>query len=256
MTPPIDDADVREAYRELPAPEPSAGLDARVRAAVAAELAAGSAGRAATARVIPFPRWRRVALPLATAATVLVAAGLWQWRQAHEARPAAGATLDDSLARSSAVPKDEAAAPEPPAAGQLAAEPTGPVPAARVAQAPSAPPPALAAARTRRAEPMAEAKLAEVADQAAAAPAAPAPALAARAAVPLEQARSNAARAAGSLQADVVAGKEADTFAQARQLLAAHRPDEARALLARWRATHAAEVVPEDLRPLLPDPPR
>lgn len=89
MTRPTESSDdrdlhaVQDAYRALPPAEPGAALDARVRAAIAAELAntaakdvADAPARPAAAKVIVFPWWRRASLPLAAAATVMLAVGI------------------------------------------------------------------------------------------------------------------------------------------------------------------------------------
>lgn len=74
---------LRSVLREWEAPEPSPGLDARVRAAYRA------------ARRTPW--WERIwafrvsiPVPVLAAALLLLAAGFWlQWRSAPPARPAA-----------------------------------------------------------------------------------------------------------------------------------------------------------------------
>ncbi|GAA5176148.1 hypothetical protein GCM10025771_10120 [Niveibacterium umoris] len=86
MTRPTESADyidagalqeVQDAYRALLPAEPGATLDARVRAAVVAELDADSgAAERPTAQVIAFPWWRRARVPLAAAATLVLAVGL------------------------------------------------------------------------------------------------------------------------------------------------------------------------------------
>jgi hypothetical protein len=80
MSSPIDirqraEREVSEAYRALPSPEPSAELDARIRAAVEAELAE----KAHCARLFGFPRWRQARFSLALAASMLIAVGLGVW---------------------------------------------------------------------------------------------------------------------------------------------------------------------------------
>jgi hypothetical protein len=77
--PPIRDAAeqaVSEAWQALPQAEPSAGLDARVRAGVAAILEAENDGSAPRAEVVRFPAWRRAAAPVAIAATMVLAFGV------------------------------------------------------------------------------------------------------------------------------------------------------------------------------------
>lgn len=95
MTTPHDDPDgdalreVGAAYRELPPPSPDAALDARVRAAVAAELGTPAGGASArSGQVIAFPRSPRALRGFALAATVLAAVGIGYSLQDREVVPA------------------------------------------------------------------------------------------------------------------------------------------------------------------------
>lgn len=94
MTHPIDkslfdqdgpvEREVGEVYRDLPPLEPSAELDARIRAAVVQEIERGSVGPNAEVDVgeekphscIVLPWWRRPGIPMALAASLLVVVGL------------------------------------------------------------------------------------------------------------------------------------------------------------------------------------
>jgi hypothetical protein len=230
---PADLQEVRAAYRELPPPLPGIELDARVRAAVATELAGG-----ATGRVVPLRRWRRVALPLATAATVIVAVSLWQLQGHHDVQsvavvhdapvllemPPPPATAQDSLQRPSANRA-------PPREQELSTP-------MRSRAERSAAPAQLAAKRTEDHEPV----LLEIPPAKVAKPAtAPAP-QAVGALADLARTTANEPQAADEL-----------TFAEIRRLLAAHRRDEARTLLQQWRAAHLQSQVPKDLQALLDD---
>ena len=209
---------VQAAYRALPPVEPDAALDGRVRATVAAELAVPAeaipaASPAAPGRVVRFPRWRRVALPLAAAASLVVGVGLWRMREPREAMTATVAEAPAAV-----QPAAPAALPE-----QLELK------AARV--------PMLAQAPRRRAEPdgaathaLADAALASTAMEAPAAPA---------------YGSGDTARKSSLVR------PEGSPFDAIRLLVAQHRRDEARALLAQWRASHAQAPVPDDLQPLL-----
>ena len=225
MMSPVDDAgagespglqEVRDAYGGLPPLEPGAALDARVRAAVAAELAAG--------RVVPLPhpRWRRVALPLATAATLVIAVGLWQLRGTHD-------VAHESMIVASApvVMVGTGDAPVPAPRADVASK--------RLAVAsPPAPMPADAALAERAADETARLDYAS----------APPPVASGAVAAPEARARV----------ADVPAADE-PVFAEARHLLAAGHRDAARALVARWQAAHAGMPLPADLQPLAAEAP-
>jgi len=176
-TPDEMDAEAAEhvgaAYRRLPAAEPSATLDARIRAAVAAELAQGASGSEPAAdqpaaEVIQFPWWRRASAPLALAASLVVALGLGQWwfleggalhapgasEQLPPAEPAAAVEAQKEVAAAPAVaglaaPVSESAdraravAAEPKAAAEapvLAARKPATEPSAAEARADAAPP--------------------------------------------------------------------------------------------------------------------
>jgi hypothetical protein len=219
---------VQAAYRGLPPVEPDADLDARVRAAVAAVLAVDAAatanasaipaaipasGPAGPGRVVPFPHWRRVALPLAAAASLVIGVGLWRMRAPPEAMTAS--VVEAPAASQPATPA------ELPEQLELKA--------------------ARAAVRAQAPRGRAESDGAALQAMADAAPAAPAADQGtARAYGPSEAARKRSpANPAGA------------TFDAIRLLLAQHRRDEARALLEQWRATHAQAPVPTDLQPLL-----
>lgn len=64
--------EVREVYRNLPHPEPGTALDARIRAAVAQELQ----GEEKSHSCIVLPWWQRPGIPMALAASLLIAVGL------------------------------------------------------------------------------------------------------------------------------------------------------------------------------------
>ena len=72
--------EVGEVYRDLPLLEPSAELDARIRAAVTQELveanAEGDVDEEKPHSCIVLPWWRRPAIPMALAASLLVVVGL------------------------------------------------------------------------------------------------------------------------------------------------------------------------------------
>ncbi|WP_341676648.1 hypothetical protein [Niveibacterium sp. SC-1] len=111
-------ARVSAAYGRLPAAAPSAALDARIRAAVAAELgqAVDGNGRDSgkpTAELIHFPWWRRASAPLAVAASLVVALGLGQWwflEGGAQQAPGASEQLPPA-APAAEMPKEIAAAP-------------------------------------------------------------------------------------------------------------------------------------------------
>lgn len=72
--------EVGEVYRDLPPLEPSAELDARIRAAVAQELVEanieGNVGEEKPHSCIVLPWWRRPGIPMALAASLLIIVGL------------------------------------------------------------------------------------------------------------------------------------------------------------------------------------
>ncbi len=121
----IHDATLARLYRQLPAEEPSAAVDARIlaaaQAAADAQTAAGQLRRPS--------RWQRLRAPFALAATVVLAVGvLWQQRSPEEeAVPAAVQSAARELAAvertapaqaplAEAMPAPEAVMPEPPPA--------------------------------------------------------------------------------------------------------------------------------------------
>ncbi|MCX9155779.1 hypothetical protein OPU71_06520 [Niveibacterium sp. 24ML] len=303
MTRPTESADdrdlheVQDAYRALPPAEPGAALDARVRAAVAAELARATPADAeaprATAKVIAFPWWRRASLPLAAAATLMVAVGLGRmWfvdgladrapDSAYEPAPvavqeapapapeAATAALDAAPAESRAAPVlPQTAKPTQSVAKAITEAPPAPKSAPQKAdtrteedavvfrgleRAAPPPPPAEAEAKaeakpesTKQAD---SARLERSAESLNAAPAmaAPAPVQAAKpAASEVPAAKAMQKRA---ISADMAAPLDTETFDEVRRLLRDQRPDEARALLKRWREAHPGATLPEDLRAL------
>ena len=70
---PDDERALRAAWQADTPPQPDARLDARIRAAVEAQMAADQPARSAT--VIRPARWRHLRIPLALAATVLLSFG-------------------------------------------------------------------------------------------------------------------------------------------------------------------------------------
>ena len=70
---PDDERALRAAWQADTPPQPDARLDARIRAAVEAQMAADQPARSAT--VVRPARWQRLRIPLALAATVLLSFG-------------------------------------------------------------------------------------------------------------------------------------------------------------------------------------
>lgn len=296
--------EVQDAYRALPPAEPGAALDARVRAAVAAELAgtqaAAPALQHAGAKLIAFPWWRRASLPLAAAATLMVAVGIGRmWfvdgfsdrapdkayapapTQLPEAiapeAPAATTTAAQAESREAAV-MPQAAQPGEPLAKSVAQPQAGAAPAPKAAPQKAdarpeedavvfrsleraAPPPpsesqteaqaeAKAAAKAEASAQVDSARRARSAESPKAAPAlaapppAPAP-IPAESDVPAAKAMKKSAISAGT-----ASPTDSETFEEIRRLLREQGPDEARALLKRWREAHPGVTLPEDLRAL------
>lgn len=296
MTRPADSADhpdkgalreVQDAYRALPPAEPTAELDARVRAAVAAELAgtgvADNTAPAATAKVIEFPWWRRASIPLAAAATLMLAVGLGRmWFVEGMSERAPDSPYQAPATVQEAVPAADApAAPAAPAAAEPRvsdAQPLGAKPSAapkqRIADAPpaakadpqksdsavaedavifrglerAAPPPPAEAEAKRDAAPQADSARRERSAESLNAAPAPAPAVAPAAKPAASQ--TPAAKAMQKRAAEAALPNDASTFDEIRRLLRDQHRDDARALLKRWRDTHPGVTLPEDLRAL------
>ncbi len=297
MTRPADSADhpddgalrdVQDAYRALPPAEPGAALDAQVRAAVAAELANVGAVEAteptATSKVIVFPWWRRASLPLAAAATLMLAVGLGRmWfvegmserapdspyqappAAAQEAAPVASdapaapvaaepreANLQPQIAKPGATPK-QGIADTPPAAKAAPqksdATTTEDAVIFRGLERAAPPPPAEAEAKREAATQADSARRERSAESLNAAPA-PAPAVAPTAKPAASEAPAAKAMQKRAISADMAAPLDAETFDEIRRLLREQRHEDARALLKRWRDTHPGVTLPEDLRAL------
>jgi hypothetical protein len=246
--------EVQRAYREAPPPGPSAGLDARVRAAVEAELAASGAEPTQSAQVIEFPRWRRVAVPLATAATIVVAIGVaWFERTNTSGTPVI--VTSASIPEAKDAPADPARiadagnATERPATLKLdmptpvAAPSTPPVMARSAAPDPAAAlPPALAPPPPPALAPAPAAEPAAASDRLLAAKPAPAQRS--------EQRVAGAEATANGALAEVAAPVPPATLEQVRQLLRDGQREAARAVFKRWREAHTTEAVPDDLKAL------
>jgi hypothetical protein len=226
--------EVQRAYREAPTPVPAVQLDARVRAAVEAELAARTA-RPQAARVVPFRPWSRLAVPLAAAATIVVAVGVaWLGRT--------GTTANTALVASAPVPDAELRADEAAsitdatkAAGTAREErlqAQAQVQRKAVAQQPGAPPVA-----------------AVIEVPAAAVAPAPVPAGASDRAEPVAARTAVAPAANGTLAAGPMQ-LPPPSLEQVRQLLRDGQHDAARAVFMRWREAYAVETVPDDLKAL------
>jgi hypothetical protein len=264
--------EVQRAYREAPTPAPSAPLDARVRAAVEAHLAA-SAARPRAAQVIPFRRWRRLAVPLAAAATVVMAMGVvWLGHTST--------TGNSALVASAPVAEQEQLAVEPAAAADAAKmaasprmelvqeqtqrKPVSQLPASsalpavprRDAPPPPAAPPAIMVAPMAMGDMLAAPMPAPVqSTDLRLAGSAPARELARDAAEPAAAkaapvARSVAAATANGVLAEATSQVSPASLEQVRQLLRVGQNEAARALFKHWREAHAAEPVPEDLKAL------
>jgi negative regulator of sigma E activity len=250
--------EVQDAYRNLPPIQPDAALDARVRAAVAAEVLAGAPSRPeARVTVIPFRRWRRAAVPLTAAAAVLVAIGVSRLQPPAPVLAPAGAPHLAAKREQSVAPQ---AAPE---AMMLAAppalEPASPPPASRLVPSVSttplnlplvtgpAPPQANLQANDSADYSIGEQRLRGIAqgvvaqDKVSASPAA--------AAAPSRASGTPAASSAASSEDTAV-------FEEIRRLLAEHRRDDARVRLKRWREAHLEAPLPADLEPLAAEPAR
>ncbi|WP_374514707.1 hypothetical protein [Niveibacterium sp.] len=295
MTRPADSADhpdegalreVQDAYRALPPAEPGAALDARVRAAVAADLAgarvADDTAPAATARVIEFPWWRRASMPLAAAATLMLAVGLgrmWFVEGMSERAPdspyLAPATVQEAAPAADAPAAPAAAEPRVSNAQPQGAKPsTAPKPhiadvppAAKAAPQKSdsavaeeavifrgleraAPPPPAEAEAKRDAAPQADSARRERSAESLNAAPAPAPAVAPAVKPAASEAPAAKAMQKRAVSADMAAPADAETFDEIRRLLRDQHRDDARALLKRWRDAHPGVTLPEDLRAL------
>lgn len=298
MTRPADSADhpdegalreVQDAYRALPPAEPGAALDARVRAAVAADLAgarvADDTAPAATARVIEFPWWRRASIPLAAAATLMLAVGLgrmWFVEGMSErapdspyqapatvqeaapaadapAAPAAPAAADPRVSNAqpqetkpSAAPKQSITATPPPAKSAPQKSDSAVAEEAvifRGLERAAPPPPAEAEAKRDAATQADSARRERSAESLNAAPA-PAPAVAPAVKPAASEAPAAKAMQKRAVSADMAAPADAETFDEIRRLLRDQHRDDARALLKRWRDAHPGVTLPEDLRAL------
>jgi hypothetical protein len=274
---PQDDAtrEVRDAFRDLPPLEPGATLDARVRAAVAAELRADGGAAPRRAVVIAFPRWPRKLRGVALAATVVLAVGVGYRLQTHDP----GLEQAQNLAPSSdAAPRPLTAASPAPASAPARAL----VSAAAEDEKRSPPPPPPPAARMQRLEvaspataPSSGGGAADASRLAGVAVTSPPPAqaivvlperavpMSAPAAMVLHMVESPPSPAAeGVRPAEAKLAKpappaaDADTFEAVRRLLREQRRDEALAMLRRWREAHRDGTIPLDLQPLLAEPPR
>ena len=300
MTRPTESADhvdagalqeVQDAYRALPPAEPGAALDAQVRVAVAAELAkAGTVetdAPASAAKVIEFPWWRRASLPLAAAATLMLAVGvgrMWFVEGMSERAPDTPYPAPPAAVQEAApTAADAAQAPAAPAAAEprttdiqqpaaqadaapkqaIADAPPSAKSAARKADAETAedavifrgveraaPPPPAEAETKREAAAQADSTRRERSAEslnAAPAAAAPAPAQSAKPAAEAPAAKLMQKRA---LASDTPSAEDSQTFEDIRRLLREQRHDDARALLKRWRDAHPGVTLPEDLRAL------
>ncbi len=251
--------EVQDAYRNLPPIQPDAALDARVRAAVAAEVLAGApSSPEARGTVIPFRRWRRAAVPFTAAAAVLVAIGVSRLQPPAPELAPVGAPHLAARREHSVVPQAA------PAAMMLAAppplEPASPPPASRPVPSDSSapldlpmvtgPPPAQADLQTNDFPnySMGEQRLRGIAQGAVAQDKVNASPIAA-AAAPSRASRTPAAPSAAS-------SEDTAAFEEIRRLLAENRRDDARMRLKRWREAHLGAPLPADLEPLAAEPAR
>ncbi len=253
--------EVQKAYRDLPAVEPGAALDARVRAAVAAEVASEAADPSGPhPNVVRYPHWRRAALPCAAAAAVLVAIGVNQLQPATHSNPLAfsrppsrdaSSDAPRSIPPTAAAPEPHAVRAPPPPPPDFAPPPVAAPPIAQPA-VPGTPPAAMQrrekeqdevaapAARARVDLKALESRGASTGDDASAKLASPPP--------PAAIVARPAPAAAPALPAD-----DASAFADVRQLLAQQRRDEAIVRLKRWRDAHPDAPLPADLKGLETD---
>jgi hypothetical protein len=248
--------DLEKAYRGLPPAAPAAALDAQVRAAVSAELAASPGHRRG---LLAGLRQRMPLVSLATAATVLVAVAvgylaLPHYRRAEALRPVPSAS-DTTVAP--AVNREREA-------DSVGSEALAVNPSAKVA--PSKPPPARLQAPVSIDVPLASFSVPAAAPEA---PPADTPAASpAAAAAPPPPLAKEEARVAGltalpadSLEEVVVTQSGKSTRAPAtldavRALLHDGKRRAARILLQRWQLQNRDASVPEDLRALLDKAPQ
>jgi hypothetical protein len=237
--------DLQDAYRSLPPVEPDAALDARVRAAVAAEVASSKATvPGQRGAVLPFRRWRRAALSFAAAAAVLVAIGIGQLQQpAHTLAPAAVPAEAGKMSAATptvapaAAPLHSAAAPQPPPNYRPA-----PVVATPPADLPmvAGPPPPQAIVLPESPASYALRQRGNAASSAT------------EARAEVDAALATESQALGRVSAAAPNQSTDDTvvFDKIRRLLAEQHRDAARLQLKRWREVHPRAPLPPDLMPL------
>ena len=234
MSDDIRDEQLSRLYREAPAAEPRAALDAAILAAA----------RAAVSAVPPRRRawWQSWTLPMSIAASVVVTVTLTLMVQQEEER-----ALTEAPAEQRAP---AAVAPEKTDAADLAARPAPP-PATPLKQAPSPTPAPREAARPPAVSaPVAVPKLAE---ESPAAPAAAAPGVAEKRqqAAPAADVVEMRARPA-PLRKDAVGAAPARTpeqwLEEVRRLKQQGREREAAEALAEFRKAYPDYALPEDLR--------
>lgn len=229
--------EVGEAYRAQPCPEPSAELDARIRAAVQSEVS----GQARSARLFAFPWWRHAGPPLAVAASVLIAVGLGhRWFSEGPVDVEESAHIDGQQAPlAAAPPADAPTARVAPSANGTGLEARAPAP-----QEPSAPDsqtlahPERAAVRDK-APPSLDREQAPLA-----------------AAPPPQEPSALDAQAPPRPEGSALRDKELPSLVQVRELLAQGDRQAARQVLERWRQVHPGEALPEEFRGLLDGPGR
>lgn len=249
--PPIRDAveaAVSDAYRELPQAQPSAALDARVRSGVADALA----HEPAEPEVAPRKGWRRATVPLAIAATLVVAFGvgsLWL----HEGGRQAGISPvppGEPPMKIATAPQADAARPQ---SAPAAETPAGP--GASQAEREEAPQADVAPAALSR-EPAAE-RAAPVAPAVGAIAPAPIETPMAKPALPppppppeheMSASRARLHESIAPAPAAAQARDEGPTLDIVRDLLHAGRRGAAKLVLLRWRESHPDAEIPEDLR--------
>ena len=263
MTHPADKSaplpeELANAYRRLPAVEPSEALDAQVRSAVVADFEVTKHRRSQSM----YHQWRHRSLlaPLATAAALLLTVGGAYMLLPQYHRSLAPQQSNRAAAQNLLAP---IAAPKPPAvstavdalaevSARQEAETKPPVlkldmPAPSPAEM-AAPPPKPAAATASYA--------AATQDQSAlrSASAEVPAALSPPAAVADSATGPTTALVHQGLAGDAYVPADAPaTLEEVRRLSGTGQRDAARKMLQRWQSQHRDEAVPEDLRPLLDD---